>query len=71
MLRKTKILTLYIQQAMRSMRHQPGKTIIIDHVLNWQEHRMPDDNREWTLEGRKGKPGMERRRTCPACGAIL
>ena len=35
LLRPTKSLTLYIQQSMRCMRYQPGKTaVIIDHVGN-------------------------------------
>ena len=51
LLRPTHSLTLYIQQAMRSMRYKEGKrAIIIDHVGNYARHGMPDDIREWTLE---------------------
>ena len=52
MLRPTQSLTLYIQQAMRCMRYQPNKrAIILDHVGNYSRHGMPDDDREWSLEG--------------------
>ena len=50
LLRPTQSLTLFIQQSMRPMRYQPGKTaIIIDHVGNYTRFGMPDDDREWTL----------------------
>lgn len=53
LLRPTKSLSLYIQQAMRCMRYKPGKTaIIIDHVGNYLRHGMPDDDREWSLDGK-------------------
>jgi superfamily II DNA or RNA helicase len=46
--RPTASLVLYLQQSMRSMRYQPGKTaIIIDHALNYQEHGFPNDDRDW------------------------
>lgn len=54
MLRPTKSLTLYIQQAMRCMRYVKGKqAVIIDHVGNYSRFGMPDDDREWTLKSRK------------------
>ena len=56
MLRPTQSLTLYIQQAMRCMRYRPNKkAIILDHVGNYSRHGMPDDDREWTLEGNPKK----------------
>lgn len=56
LLRPTKSLTLYIQQAMRCMRYQAGKrAVILDHVGNVTRFGMPDDDREWTLETRKKK----------------
>ena len=52
MLRPTKSLTLYIQQAMRCMRYRPDKrAVIIDHVNNIDRHGFPDALREWLLEG--------------------
>ncbi|MGN0592019.1 MAG: DEAD/DEAH box helicase [Ruminococcus sp.] len=51
LLRPTKSLTLYIQQAMRCMRYQDGKrAVILDHVGNVRHFGMPDDDREWSLE---------------------
>ena len=86
LLRPTKSLTLYIQQAMRCMRYQPGKrAIIIDHVGNVHRHGLPDMDREWTLEP---KPPRKKQNTisvrqctecffthlpspvCPNCGHV-
>lgn len=54
LLRPTKSLTLYIQQAMRCMRYKEGKrAVILDHVGNVRRFGMPDDDREWTLETRQ------------------
>lgn len=75
MLRPTASLSLYIQQAMRCMRYQPDKTaIIIDHVANYRQHGAPDEAREWTLQGRKGKTkesDVPVTRECPVCYAVL
>lgn len=72
LLRPTQSLTLFIQQSMRAMRYQPGKTaIIIDHVGNYTRFGMPDDDREWTLETAPRKKKMvadkEKVRQCPEC----
>lgn len=55
--RPTQSLALHLQQVGRAMRPTPGKVaIILDHAGNTQRHGLPDDDREWTLEGRaKGK----------------
>jgi superfamily II DNA or RNA helicase len=74
LLRKTKSLTLYIQQSMRAMRFQPGKVaIIIDHVLNCAEHGLPDAGHPWSLDGSKlnrtcGGPDVK---ACPECFAVV
>lgn len=70
LLRPTKSLTLFIQQAMRSMRYQPGKrAVIIDHVGNVHRHGLPDLDREWTLEPRpqKSQKNEIHVRQCPEC----
>ncbi|MBC2263717.1 DEAD/DEAH box helicase family protein [Listeria booriae] len=55
MLRPTQSLSLYIQQSMRGMRYRPGKTsIIIDHVGNVTRFGLPDMERTWSLEPKKG-----------------
>ena len=53
LLRPTQSLGLYIQQVGRALRTAPGKekAIILDHVGNVMRHGMPDQDREWTLEG--------------------
>lgn len=74
MLRPTQSLSLFIQQSMRGMRYRPGKTsIIIDHVNNIQRFGLPDDEREWTLDGLKKKrqePGNVHIKQCNNCFAV-
>ena len=72
LLRPTKSLTLYIQQAMRPMRTDPGnpgkEAIILDHVGNYTRHGFPDDDREWSLKPKKRKKQAETSVTqCPVC----
>lgn len=77
LLRPTMSLGLYIQQVGRALRPAPGKdrAIILDHVGNVLRHGMPDDDREWSLEGttRGGKadndnvPAVRQCVKCYAC----
>ena len=74
LLRPTKSLTLYIQQSMRCMRYQPDKrAVIIDHVGNYSRHGLPDQDREWKLEGqpkRKKQKELAEEvlvKSCPEC----
>lgn len=75
LLRPTKSLTLFIQQSMRCMRYVPGKrALIIDHVGNYTRHGMPDDDREWKLDSKKGESINKNTfsiRQCPYCYAVL
>lgn len=76
LLRPTKSLTLYIQQAMRCMRYRPGKTaVIIDHVGNVFRHGFPDDEREWDLYAKPDKKAKKepqiRAKECPECMAAV
>lgn len=76
LLRPTKSLTLYIQQAMRCMRYKPGKTaVIIDHVGNVFRHGFPDDNRDWDLYAKPDKKTRKkpevRAKECPNCMAAV
>jgi len=79
--RPTKSLSLFLQQAGRALRPCEGKTraIICDHAGNatTQGHGLPDDPREWSLEGRargvRGTPkasDAEPVRTCLMCYRI-
>lgn len=76
LLRPTKSLTLYIQQAMRCMRYKPGKTaVIIDHVGNVFRHGFPDDDRDWDLYAKPDKKTRKkpevRAKECPNCMAAV
>jgi len=72
--RPTQSLTLYIQQAMRAMRpdkNNPDKVAtIIDHVGNVYRHGLPDEEREWSLEGKKKRSVARTEfpiKCCPKC----
>jgi DNA repair protein RadD len=78
LLRPTQSLGLFIQQVGRALRPAPGKeyAIILDHVGNCILHGLPDDDREWSLQGevrRKKKRGDEEPAVkviqCPVCFA--
>lgn len=76
LLRPTQSLGLHLQQVGRALRHEPGKTaLILDHVGNSWRHGLPDDEREWTLEGRRRRRGPVEDSGpallhCPSCFAI-
>ncbi|MEG2575649.1 MAG: DEAD/DEAH box helicase family protein [Christensenella sp.] len=73
MLRPTQSLGLFIQQSMRCMRFASGKLAkIIDHVGNYTRHGLPDDERDWTLNGknkrqRYNEDGTLAVRQCEKC----
>jgi DNA repair protein RadD len=74
LLRPTQSLALYLQQVGRALR--PGKpwAFVLDHVGNRLRHGLPDDDREWSLEGRRKRQGATQAfpvRQCPACFATL
>jgi DNA repair protein RadD len=57
LLRPTQSLGLYIQQVGRALRTADGKrnAYILDHVGNVLTHGMPQEIRQWSLEGEKKK----------------
>ena len=57
LLRPTNSLSLYLQQVGRALRPSPGKShaIILDHVGNVQRHGLPDEDRSWSLLGKKAR----------------
>jgi superfamily II DNA or RNA helicase len=75
LLRPTQSLGLHLQQIGRSLRPSPGKefAIILDHAGNTQRHGLPDQEREWSLEGRVKKKGDAEAtvnvKICPKCFA--
>ena len=77
LLRPTQSLGLYLQQVGRSLRPYPGKerALILDHVGNCRAHGLPDERRDWSLQGlppEKRKPPRDGAplRTCPVCFAV-
>lgn len=78
LLRPTQSLSLYLQQVGRALRTFPGKTeaIILDHAGNAFRHGLPDDDREWSLEGskrtkRERDPDDVPVKSCPKCLAAV
>lgn len=59
LLRPTQSLSLYLQQVGRGLRIFPGKThaTILDHAGNVHRHGLPDQEREWSLEGMRKSSG--------------
>lgn len=79
LLRPTQSLGLYIQQVGRALRPSEGKTaaIILDHVGNVLTHGLPEEFREWSLDGdakrKKKKKDQEptiRVSQCVKCYAV-
>lgn len=79
MLRPTKSLGLYIQQVGRALRVVEGKehAIILDHVGNVITHGMPEEDRDWSLDGevkrKRGKKDQEKAisiKQCEKCYAM-
>ena len=67
-LRPTASLVIFLQHVGRVLRKSPGKdkAIILDHVGNWSRFGLPDDDREWTLEGKpKGVKDVSKYKRCP------
>lgn len=74
MLRPTASLALCLQQWGRGLRYQVGKVCtILDCVGNYTRHGLPDEHREWTLEGKvkqhkeHNDDGTFTVRQCPYC----
>lgn len=74
----TQSRTRVMQRRGRVLRMSPGKTdaLILDHAGNCQRHGLPDDAREWSLDGAGGRKKAERDpddgpiKQCMACYAI-
>lgn len=76
LLRPTKSLGLYLQQCGRSLRPSPGKreATILDHAGNCRRHGLPDEAREWNLDGSQKRSGKNSAdslsvRVCERCFA--
>lgn len=76
LLRPTLSLSVYLQQVGRCLRPQKNKTaIILDHVGNVKKHGLPNEVREWSLEGAKkrtqNKTDAISVKVCPVCFSAL
>lgn len=81
LLRPTQSTGLYLQQVGRALRTMEGKAraVILDHVGNVLTHGLPDEERQWSLDGeerRKKKkkekdPDAIRVQQCMSCYAIF
>jgi DNA repair protein RadD len=77
LLRPTKSLGMHLQQVGRVLRIAPNKphAVILDHVGNCLRHGLAEEEREWSLEGRKKKSKKASDedappvRQCPKCYA--
>lgn len=68
LVRPTMSLALHLQQIGRALRPKAGKAIILDHAGNVARHGLPDDERHWSLDGRKkGAPKKTTVKTCQIC----
>jgi superfamily II DNA or RNA helicase len=70
-LRPTQSLALYLQMVGRILRIFPGKpdAVLLDHVGNVMRFGMPDEDREWTLDGRLKRVNATPVAQCPKCYA--
>jgi DNA repair protein RadD len=71
LLRPTQSLIVFLQQCGRVLRPKSdgSKAIILDHVSSVFKFGMPDEEREWTLEGRAKRSTAAPVVICPACYA--
>lgn len=69
--RPTKSLGLYMQQAGRVLRPwNDTRPIILDHAGNALQFGLPQDDRDFSLDGAKAT-GAAPTRECPSCSAIV
>jgi len=71
-LKPSKSLSDQMQWWGRMFRYKPFPAVLNDHVNNWREHGLPDDDRDWTLadrekQGRGTSVAATPIRQCPEC----
>lgn len=65
----TQSLAKHLQQLGRGLRKKPDPAILLDLVGNLERLGLPDDDREWSLEGRKKVTREVKAMTCDDCFA--
>lgn len=77
-LRPTASLIIWMQGNGRGLRRSDGKRhlIVLDQVDNWRRHGLPDDDREWSLQGetkqqRKKREDEVKAKQCGKCYHIF
>lgn len=73
--RPTQSLALHLQQVGRALRPKDEPAIILDHAGNLMRHGLPDDEREWSLDGirraTKDRDVGPPVRMCDACYGVF
>jgi DNA repair protein RadD len=70
--RPTASLALHLQQVGRALRPKDYPAMILDHAGNLLRHGLPDDDREWSLDGqpKKAKDAENAGKRCPECFGV-
>ena len=68
----TQSLSLCLQKWGRALRPKDYPAIILDHAGNWKRHGLPDQDREWSLDGEDRKKKADSSdsvvvKQCPEC----
>lgn len=66
----TQSLARHLQKHGRGLRKKPDAAILLDLVGGFARLGLPDEEHEWTLEGRKNKDQTEHGMHCPKCIAF-
>ena len=53
LLRPTQSVARYLQMIFRALRKKDNPAIVLDHARCASKHGLPDDEREWSLDGKK------------------
>ena len=53
LLRPTQSVARYLQMIFRALRKKDNPAIVLDHARCAAKHGLPDDDREWSLDGKK------------------
>lgn len=68
----TQSLARHLQKHGRGLRRKPEPAILLDLVGGFARLGLPDDEREWSLDGKRNgavKASVEKARVCPECFA--